>query len=260
MTQTRIILGEALGGFLLIAIGCGAGAAATIAGGAPLAVMALAWGLAVAIAVHAARPFSDAHLNPVFTLVALLRRQMPGAQAPAYLGGQFLGTFLGAVAVALLFGSGIAAFEAEHGLVRGAAASVKTAAIFTVFFPSPGGVAALTPVAAFVAEAVATFALVALALMATDAASPVKLPTALGPSAVGAVVAVLILTVAPLTGTGLNPAREFGPRLFVWLAGWGPAAWAHDGAGGLIVYWLAPLLGGTMAGLMVARLFALKRA
>lgn len=259
MTRARIILGEALGGFLLIAIGCGAGAAATLVGGAPLAVMAFAWGLAVAIAVHAARPFSDAHLNPVFTLVAVLRRQLPRGQAAAYVGGQFLGTFLGAVAVALVFGPGIAAFEAEHGLVRGAAASVKTAAIFTVFFPSPGGVTALTPGAAFAAEAVATFVLVALALTATDAASPLRLPDALGPSAVGAVVAVLILTVAPLTGTGLNPAREFGPRLFVWLAGWGRAAWAGDGAGGLIVYWLAPLVGGTAAGLGFARLVALRR-
>lgn len=256
----RILLGEALGGFLLIAIGCGAGAAATVAGGAPLALMAVAWGLAVAAAVHAARPLSAAHLNPVFTLVAVLRRQIAARQAPAYLAGQFIGTFLGAVAVAALFWPAIAAFEAEHGIARGTAASVRTAAIFTVFYPSPGGVAALTTAAAFAAEAVATFALVALALVTSEPKSPLRVPDALGPSAVGLVVAVLIVTVAPLTGTGLNPAREFGPRLFVWLAGWGAAAWPGDGAGGLVVYWLAPLVGGTAAGLGVGGVLGLRRA
>lgn len=250
MTASRILLGEFVGSFLLIALGCGLGAAMSLAGGAPLWVYALIWWLAVTGGVYASRGLSGAHMNPVFTLVFVLLGDTRRRDVPAYLLGQFLGCFVGAAALYAVLAADIAAYEATHGIARGAAASVRTAAFFTVFFPSPGGVVALSPSAAFLAETVATFTLVAAALTTTDRRSPATLPAAFGPVAVGAVVALLIMTVAPLTGTGLNPAREAGPRLFVRLAGWGDAALAADGTGGFLVYWLAPLLGGSLAALV----------
>jgi glycerol uptake facilitator protein len=61
-------------------------------------------------------------------------------------------------------------------------------------------------------------------------------------------VAAVICIVAPLTQAGLNPARDFGPRLFAWLAGWGEVAIPGPRGGFFTVYILAPLVGGCAGG------------
>lgn len=260
MSGSRIILGEVIGTFLLMAIGCGAGIVATAAGGVPLAVIAFAWGLAVTVAVYASRGLSDAHLNPVFTLAFVVLGRTPRGALPAYLVGQFIGAFVGTALVYALAAPEIAAFEAVHGIVRGTAASVRTAALFTVFFPSPGGVATLTASAAFATEAAATLMLVGVVLLLTDPRSPTRTPDAIAPCLVGLVVAGLIGLAAPLTGAGFNPAREAAPRLFALLAGWGPAALAGDGADGVVVYWLGPIVGAMVATLGFRQVLRLRTA
>lgn len=247
VSGSRIILGEVIGTFLLMAIGCGAGVVATAVGGVPLVVIAFAWGLAVTVAVYASRGLSDAHLNPVFTLAFVVLGRTRRDAVPAYLLGQFIGAFAGTVAVYALAAPEIASFEAVNGIVRGTAASVRTAALFTVFFPSPGGVATLTALGAFATEAAATLTLVALVLILTDPRSPARTPDWIAPCLVGVVVACLIGLAAPLTGAGFNPAREAAPRLFTFLSGWGRVALAGGGAGGFFVYWLGPIVGAMIA-------------
>jgi len=56
-------------------------------------------------------------------------------------------------------------------------------------------------------------------------------------------VAAIISVLSPLTQAGLNPARDFGPRLFAWLAGWGQIAIPGPRGGFFTVYILAPILG-----------------
>ena len=66
---------------------------------------------------------------------------------------------------------------------------------------------------------------------------------------IGLVVACLISIIAPLTQCCLNPARDFGPRLFTYLAGWGSAALpGPNGHGFFTVYILAPILGAVAGG------------
>src|SRR5690606_13141172 len=63
---------------------------------------------------------------------------------------------------------------------------------------------------------------------------------------IGLTVAVIIAVVAPLTQAGLNPARDFAPRLFSYFVGWGDIAIPGPRGGFLTVYIIAPILGGTL--------------
>jgi glycerol uptake facilitator protein len=70
---------------------------------------------------------------------------------------------------------------------------------------------------------------------------------------IGVTVTSVICLIAPLTQAGLNPARDLGPRLVAWLAGWGGAAFPDRVGGFFHVYVLAPLLGGACASLLFVR-------
>ena len=75
----------------------------------------------------------------------------------------------------------------------------------------------------------------------------------LAPIFIGLALAVIISIIAPLTQAGLNPARDFAPRIFAVLASWGRAALPDDNYGFLVVYILAPVVGGSMASLFSTR-------
>ena len=63
------------------------------------------------------------------------------------------------------------------------------------------------------------------------------------PLFIGLTVSIIIAVVAPLTQAGLNPARDFGPRLFAYFAGWGSVAIPGPRGGFFTVYILSPFLG-----------------
>jgi glycerol uptake facilitator protein len=71
---------------------------------------------------------------------------------------------------------------------------------------------------------------------------------------IGLDVAILISVLAPLTQACFNPARDFGPRLFAFFAGWGAIAIPGRGTGFLTVYILAPLIGAILGGGLYVRL------
>ena len=75
-----------------------------------------------------------------------------------------------------------------------------------------------------------------------NAALPAK---SLAPFFIGFTVAALISLFAPLTQAGWNPARDFGPRLVAFFAGWGPVAIPGPG-GGFWAYIVGPLVGGPL--------------
>lgn len=256
MLNSQEFFGELLGTFILVFFGCGAVAVTVLfSAHAGLFQVAAVWGLGVTLAIYATRHLSCAHLNPAVSLAMVLGRRMTLRRLPVYLVAQLLGAFLAAAVLYAIFSGSIAAFEAAQGIVRGSPESVRTAMIFGEFYPNPGAAgAAVTYWNAFGAEAVGTFFLVTMIFALTEGCNVGRPDDALAPLFIGLTVTAIISVLAPLTQAGLNPARDLAPRLFAWLAGWGQAAFPDQRYGFLIIYVLAPLLGGGGASLLFDRL------
>jgi len=243
-------MGEFIGTFLLVLFGCGS-VAVTVLFSAHMGLfqVAMVWGLGVTIAIYATRHLSCAHLNPAVSIAMVAGRRMSASYLPAYLCAQFLGAFAAAAILYLLFADSIAQFESVNHILRGSPASVKTAQMFGEFYPNPGaGVAAIvSPLTAFLAEAVGTFALVFLIFSLTEGCNLGRPDDALAPVFIGVTVTIIISIIAPLTQAGLNPARDLSPRIFSLLTGWGMAAMPDQGFGFITVYVLGPVCGALFA-------------
>jgi len=249
-------LGELLGTFILVFFGCGSVAVSVLfAAHTGLFQVAAVWGIGVTLAIYATRHLSCAHLNPAVSLAMVLGRRMSARRLPVYLGAQLAGAFLAAAVLYSLFCGSIAAYETAHAIVRGTPASRETAMMFGEFYPNPGAgkAVAVSYWNAFAAEAAGTFLLVLMIFALTEGCNVGRPDDGLAPLFIGITVTAIICVVAPLTQAGLNPARDLGPRLFAWLAGWGGAAFPDDRYGFITIYVLAPLLGGAAASLLFVR-------
>jgi MIP family channel proteins len=205
---------EFIGTFTLIFIGVGA-----IYNDPGLLGVALAHGLAIAVMVSATGAISGGHLNPAVTLGLLVGKQIDLRRAIAYWAAQLLGAFAAGVLLVNLLGAGIqsGAAAVAHGT------------------PDLGG--GVGPIRGIIIEAVLTFFLVFVVYgTAVDARAPKT-----GGLAIGLTVALDILFGGPLTGAAMNPARTFGPAL-------ASAHWNNH-----LVYWIGPMLGGALAGLIYGR-------
>jgi len=248
-------IGEFIGTFMLVFFGCGSVAVTILfSAHAGLFQVAMIWGLGVTLAIYATRHLSCAHLNPAVSIAMVVGRRMSLSKLPIYVCAQFIGAFVAAATLYLLFADSIASFEGMNHILRGSPASVKTAAMFGEFYPNPGaGAAALVkPLIAFCAEAVGTFALVFLIFSLTEGCNLGRPGDALAPVFIGATVTIIISIIAPLTQAGLNPARDLSPRLFSLLAGWGQAAMPDRNGGFITVYVLGPVCGAICAAALFA--------
>jgi glycerol uptake facilitator protein len=252
----RGLAAEALGTFVLVAVGTGTVAAAVLLGlpGGPV-VVALLWGLGVVAGIAVAAGRSGAHLNPAVSVAFALGRPgtISAGRWAALAGAQLLGAVAAGALTAALFAGPLREFEAREGLLRGGPGSERAAMILCDFFPNPAvhGPRAATawpiaPLAAAAAEAAGTGALCLLALRLGEAEGALRRAA---PWIVGAAVAGLIVVLAPATQAGLNPARDLGPRLVAWTVGFGETAFPGP-EGGFWVYLAGPLAGGAAAGLL----------
>jgi len=214
-------LAEAIGTGIIVAGGCGSVCAVKYAAaGTGQFGLSAAWGLSVALAVYTTRAISGAHLNPAVTCaLTAIGKSAPEDAAP-YIGAQCLGAFVAGLANYCIFSAGIAEMEAAAGLARGTAASTAS---FAGAFGMVPNTALLGAAGCVAAEVYMTAILMFLILGIGDADSG-SVPAAAQPALVGATVATLICTFGPVTGCGMNPARDLGPRLVTLLTGWGAAA------------------------------------
>lgn len=250
-------IGELIGTFILVFFGCGSVAVtALFSSHVGLFQVAAVWGLGVALAIYATRHLSCAHLNPAVSLAMVIGGRMSLRKLPVYVTAQLFGAFIAACVLYLLFNSSIENFETTQGIIRGMPESYKTAMIFGEFYPNPGvkAVAAVTTINAIFAEAVGTFALVFLIFSLTEGCNVGRPDKSLAPIFIGLTVTIIISIIAPLTQAGLNPARDFAPRLFAFIAGWGNAALPDKHYGFLTVYVLGPFLGGAFASIVFTKL------
>jgi glycerol uptake facilitator protein len=103
--------------------------------------------------------------------------------------------------------------------------------------------------AALIAEFLGTLILALVVFAVTNPRNTGGPPAGLAPVFIGLTVAILISVIAPLTQACFNPARDFGPRLFAMLAGWGKVALpGPNGIHFLTVYVVAPVLGAVAGG------------
>ena len=219
---------EGLGTFWLVLGGCGSAvlAAAFPAVGIGLLGVSLAFGLTVLTMAFAIGHISGCHLNPAVSVGLVVGGRFPARELPAYIVAQVVG---GTIAAALLYfiASGKPGFELASGLAANGYGE-----------HSPGG---YSMAAGFVSELVMTAMFVVIILGATDR----RAPPGLAPIAIGLALTLIHLISIPVTNTSVNPARSTGPALF------GGGAYI----GQLWLFWLAPMVGAALAGVVGRALF-----
>lgn len=103
---------------------------------------------------------------------------------------------------------------------------------------------------AMFAEAFGTFVLVFIIFALTEGANVGRPDNAITPLFIGLTVTTCLVLIAPLTQAGLNPARDFAPRLVALIFGWGTAAFPAGNGGAFWVYILAPVIGAVAVGIL----------
>ncbi len=244
-------LSEFLGTLILVFFGVGAVNTAVLTGAqSGLWQVAVVWGVAIALAIYATGAVSGTHINPAITVAMAVWRGFPKAKVPAYIAAQVAGAFCGSLLLYALFRGIIPSFEAAHHLVRGQPGSELSAMVFGEYFPNPA-IFGTTPEAfrqvshatAMLAEAIGTAFLACFVFALTEPRNS-QAPRFMAALFIGLTVSIIISIVAPLTQAGLNPARDFGPRLVAYLFGWGEIAIPGPRGGFFTVYILSPILGG----------------
>lgn len=217
------LLAEFIGTFWLVLGGCGSAVlAATFPKvGIGLTGVALAFGLTVLTGAYALGPISGGHFNPAVSLGLWAGGRFPARHLAPYMVSQVAGAVV-AAAVLYLIASGKAGFDVQAGFAANGYGS-----------HSPGN---YSLEAALVCELVLSFMFVLVVLGATHARAPVGFAGL----AIGLALTLVHLISIPVTNTSVNPARSTGPALFV--GGWAVAQ--------LWLFWLAPLLGGALAGVL----------
>jgi glycerol uptake facilitator protein len=256
-------IGETLGTFILVLFGCGSVAVSILFGAYQgLMQIALAWGIGVTLAIYLTRHISCAHLNPAVSIAMVIGNRMPLRLLPTYVLGQFLGAFLAGLTIYMFFGASISNYESIHGLVRGTVESITTAKMFGEFYTNSGSSAIVSMPLAMAAEAFGTFILILLIFALTEGCNVGRPENALAPLFIGLTVTSIICLIAPLTQAGLNPARDFGPRMVAWIFGWGKTAFPDQSGGFFFVYILAPIIGGAIASIFFIKVIepAMKNA
>ena len=249
--QVASYFGEFFGTFILVFFGTSAVAVAVLFNAlVGLVQVAAVWGLGVTLAIYATRHLSCAHLNPAVSLGMVLAGRMHPRLLLPYWACQLVGAFVAGATVLLLFNTSIASFEGANAIVRGSPESVRTAMMFGEYFPNPAISVPWFTVStriAMLVEGIGTFILVTMIFLLTEGCNVGRPSEGASPIFIGGTVSALLAVTAPLTQTDINPARDFGPRLIAFLAGWGQVAIPGPKGGFFWVYIAAPLLGGALA-------------
>lgn len=250
-TLLRACVAEVVGTFILVFFGVGSVHTAVLTGAqAGLWQVAVVWGVAIALAIYATGTISGAQMNPAITIACAVFRGFPARRVIPYLLAQLAGAVLAAATLYALFHQLIGQFEVAHHLVRGMPGSELSGMIYGEYFPNPAllgttahAFAALPIAQAMLAEGIGTALLAFFVFAVTDRHNPGRPHGTLAAVMIGLAVSIIISIIAPLTQAGLNPARDFGPRLFAYFAGWGAIAIPGARGGFFSVYILAPILG-----------------
>jgi len=220
---------ELIGTFWLVFGGCGSAvlAAAFPTLGIGFLGVAFAFGLTVLTMAYAIGHISGCHLNPAVSVGLMVGKRFPASDLVAYVVAQVAGAIL-AGGVLYVIASGKSGFDLAGGFASNGYAD-----------HSPGG---YSMIACLVAEAVLTFMFLMIILGSTDK----RAPQGFAPIAIGLGLTLIHLISIPVTNTSVNPARSTGVAVFA-------GGWAIQQ---LWLFWLAPIVGAAVAGIVYPALFA----
>lgn len=234
-TWGRKYLAEFIGTFMLVLFGAGAAMISllmsegtrratdfnigigALGGLGDWLAIGMAFGLVIAAAIYAFGHISGCHINPAVTIALASIGRFPWSQVVQYIIAQLGGAFLAALAMVAMLGT-------RAATVGGLGA--------------PGPFPGVAPFQAYLAEAIGTFVLV---LVIIAVAVDKRAPAGWAGWIIGMVVAGIIITFGNISGSGINPARTFGPYLGDVIFG-GPNLWVHFAG-----YALGPIIGGVVA-------------
>lgn len=241
-------LAEFFGTFVLVLLGDGAVASfalfsnvANIAGRNAFfadtwPVVFLGWGFALMLGIYIAGAISGAHLNPAVTISFAATKRFPWNKVAPYIVAQFLGAFVAAVLLFFVYRGAL-----THALGGASLNAANVSKVGGVFYT--GKQPFVGWFGAFCAEALGTAMLVGLILAIVDGRNqPVQ--ANLNPLIIGLVLAAIGCSLGIITGFAVNPARDFGPRLWMALAG--------GGLGALNSYTWVPIVAPIVGGLIAA--------
>jgi aquaporin Z len=216
-------LAEFLGTFWLVLGGCGSAVLAAAFPGLGIGFLgvSLAFGLTVLTMAYAIGHISGCHLNPAVSIGLAVGKRFPYRDLAAYIGAQVIGAIAAAVVL-----YGIASGRPGFDLAAGFASNGYG-------LHSPGG---YSLAAGALTEVVLTFMFLMIIFGATDE----RAPKGFAPIAIGLGLTLINLIGIPVTNLSVNPARSTGPALMV-------GGWAIEQ---LWLFWLAPIAGAVLAGVV----------
>jgi len=258
-TMVLILFGDGVVAVVLLFLGFGtqAGSANT----ASWLLINFGWGFAVMLGVFVAGTISGAHLNPAVTIGLAVRQVFPWNKVGWYILFQVLGAWFAALLLFIEYNTGFTSFETANKITRGSLASAADAG---VFFTSPhttlGGEVVPIWNATF-DQILGTFLLVYLIMAITDARNSPPLSN-MAPFIIGMLVVAIGMSFGTNAGYAINPARDFGPRLLAWMAGWGQVAFPGNGplpgsanTLGYSNYFWVPIVGPIVGGVIAALVY-----
>nr|XP_020450150.1 aquaporin-3-like [Monopterus albus] len=209
----RQALAECLGTLILVMFGCGAVAQVVLSGGTHgmFLTVNLAFGFAATLGILVCGQVSGGHLNPAVTFAACLLGRERWRKFPMYFLFQTIGAFFGASIIYAMYYDALVSYPGSFNMTG----PNHTAGIFATY-PAEH----LSIFNGFFDQLIGTAALIVCILAIVDPYNN-PIPQGLEAFTVGFVVLVIGLAMGFNSGYAVNPARDFGPRLFTAMAGWG---------------------------------------
>ncbi|TFK47704.1 aquaporin [Heliocybe sulcata] len=227
---------EWLGIMIMILIGIGSSCQTKISDGTygNYTNLMFAWGYAVTLAIYISGGVSGGHLNPTITICLALFRGFPWRMVPRYILAQIFGAFCGA---AILYGNYKVALEDFDPEMKLYGTNASAPLFITMPSEEVGG-ARQGCLQEVIASAI--LHVVVLALGDEHNAPP---GAGLGAFITGLTIIAIGMSQGWISGYAINPARDLGPRIFLWFMGYGTLVWHHDSW-----WWLNGAILSTIAG------------
>lgn len=219
---------ELVGTFILVWIGPGSAVVSGLVnqqskhlfGLADLWAIGIAFGIAVAAAIYTVGKISGCHINPAVTIALAARGRFPWSDVVPYIVAQLIGAVLASFLFVATLGT-------------------QAASVFGLGATTINTEAGITLATGLLGEVTGTFFLM---ITIMGVAVDKRAPAGWAGLIIGLIVAAVIVTLGPMTGASINPARSFGPYVGNATFG-GPAPWDQF----VVVYTIGPILGAVIA-------------